>query len=193
MRVLVIDNYGSFTFNLVQMLGGLGAQIEVVRNDGRVAPRLELRPPAAVIISPGPGRPEQAGCCVGVVQRFSGRLAILGVCLGHQAVGVAFGASVCAAPSLVHGKVSRIRHDGSALFAGIPSEFVATRYHSLVVDGGSIGRTELRVAAHSRDGCVMAVRHATHPTFGVQFHPESVLTRLGMRLVANFLEIAAAA
>jgi anthranilate synthase/aminodeoxychorismate synthase-like glutamine amidotransferase len=189
-RVLIADNYDSFTFNLAQAFGSIGAHVEVVRSDAIDVHRLRSSPPQALVISPGPGRPEDAGASLDLISALSGRIPILGVCLGHQAIGAAFGGRITFAPSIVHGKTSRIDHDGGSLFDGIPSPFVATRYHSLVVDEPSIARSPLRTIARSREGLLMAIAHRDHPTFGVQFHPESVLTRHGPRILANFLALA---
>jgi anthranilate synthase/aminodeoxychorismate synthase-like glutamine amidotransferase len=189
-RVVIADNYDSFTFNLAQAFGSFGADVSVVRSDA-IDPRSLLEsPPQALIISPGPGRPEGAGASVDLVATLSGRLPILGVCLGHQAIGAAFGGRITHAPSIVHGKTSRITHEGSTLFEGVPSPFLATRYHSLVVDEPSIAHCALRTIARSQDGLCMAIAHSEHPTFGVQFHPESVLTRCGPRILRNFLALA---
>ena len=185
-RVLVVDNYDSFTYNLVQGFAVIGASVDVRRADAVFPEDVAASPPDALVISPGPGTPERAGNSMALVRRLSGTLPILGVCLGHQAIGAAFGGRVVRAPAVVHGKTSRVAHDGDALFAGIPSPFVATRYHSLVVDEPTLPGV-LRVTARSADGLLMALRHETHRTFGVQFHPESVLTRHGQRLLANFL------
>jgi anthranilate synthase/aminodeoxychorismate synthase-like glutamine amidotransferase len=182
-RVAVIDNYDSFTFNLVQLLAELGAPPAVFRNDEVTIE--ELARHTALVISPGPGEPAAAGISVDAIRRLSGQLPILGVCLGHQAIAEAFGARVVRhAP--VHGKTSFIHHDRAGVFAGLPDPLEATRYHSLVVDPGSLP-PELAVTARTHDGVVMGLRHRTHPTFGVQFHPESVLTAEGPRLVLNFL------
>lgn len=189
-ELLIVDNYDSFTFNLVQMIGAMGAPVRVVRNDILDVEQLQKALPSAVVISPGPGRCEDAGNTVALVRALSGRLPILGVCLGHQAIGAAFGARIVSAPQLVHGKASVIRHDRSALFEGIPSPFVGTRYHSLAVDEPSLAGSGLCVTARTREGLLMAFSHECHPTFGVQFHPESVLTRYGARLVRNFLKLA---
>ena len=191
--ILVLDNYDSFTYNLVQLLGDLGAEIHVRRNDACSESVVNALTPDALVISPGPGKPGEAGDSVEIVRRFSGRIPMLGVCLGHQAIAAAFGACIISTKPPVHGKVSRIRHDASALFAGIPKEFDATRYHSLVVDERTLDSCELRVTARTRSGLLMALRHEHHKTFGVQFHPESVLTFYGPRLVSNFLAIASAA
>ena len=176
--VTIVDNYDSFTYNLAQAFGALGAHVDVVRADAIDADALSARPPHAVVISPGPGTPERAGNSMSIIRRLSGSLPILGVCLGHQAIGAVFGGRVVRAPAVVHGKTSNVSHDGSSLFDGVPSPFVATRYHSLVVDE----------ASRSDDGLLMAFRHRTHATFGVQFHPESVMTKHGPRMLANFLE-----
>ena len=185
-RVLVVDNYDSFTYNLVQGFATIGADVDVRRADAVFAADVAASPPDALVISPGPGTPERAGNSVALVRTLSGRIPILGVCLGHQAIGAAFGGRVIRAPAVVHGKTSRVAHDGDRLFAGIPSPFTATRYHSLVVDEATLPEV-LRVTARSADGLLMALRHEAHRTFGVQFHPESVLTRHGPRLLANFL------
>jgi anthranilate synthase/aminodeoxychorismate synthase-like glutamine amidotransferase len=184
MKVLVIDNYDSFTFNLVQYLGELGAEPIVVRND-------DLKPDEAgeqgfdrLVVSPGPGRPEDAGYSVDFIRTLGTEIPTLGVCLGHQAIAVAFGGSVGLAPEPRHGKVSMITHDGLGLFSGLPNPFEATRYHSLAaVDLPD----ELQVVAHSEDGVVQGIRHRTLPITGVQFHPESIMTTAGMDLLANFL------
>ena len=192
-RVLIADNYDSFTYNLAQAFGALGARVEVVRSDEIDVGRMELDPPHALVISPGPGRPQGAGASLALVERLSGRIPILGVCLGHQAIGQAFGATVVGAPSILHGKTSRITHDGSPLFEGIRNGFRATRYHSLVLDEATIAPTPLRAIARADDGVLMGVAHREHPTFGVQFHPESVLTACGPRMIANFLALAESA
>ncbi|MGH2768370.1 MAG: anthranilate synthase component II [Actinomycetota bacterium] len=185
MKVLLIDNYDSFVYNLAQYLGALGASPAVVRNDASIE-EIESMKPQALVISPGPGRPEEAGCSVESIRRFAGRIPILGVCLGHQAIGVAFGGTVVRARTVMHGKISPILHEGTGVFRGIPSPFEATRYHSLVVDPGSLPE-ELEVSAQTPDGVVMALRHRRFAVEGVQFHPESALTAPGMRLVENFL------
>lgn len=186
--VLVIDNYDSFTFNLVQYLGELGAEVQVRRNDAIDVDGVVALAPRRVVISPGPGRPEAAGITVGVIQRLAGQVPILGVCLGHQAIGQAFGGRVVAAPMPKHGKTSKVTHDGRGIFQGLSSTFEAGRYHSLVVarEGWP---ADLEVAATADDdGVVMALRHRTLPVHGVQFHPESVLTGDGRRMLRNFLE-----
>ena len=186
--VLVIDNYDSFTFNLVQYLGELGAEVQVRRNDAIDVDELVALAPSRVVISPGPGRPEAAGVSIAAIRRLAGRVPILGVCLGHQAIGEAFGGRVVSAPSPKHGKTSTVVHDGRGLFAGLGPTFEAGRYHSLVVahDGWP---DALEVAATAEDdGVVMALRHRALPVHGVQFHPESVLTGDGRRMLRNFLE-----
>ncbi len=188
-RVAVIDNYDSFTYNLVQLLAELGAPPAVHRSDAVTVE--ELARHSAIVISPGPGAPAQAGVSVAAVQALSGRVPILGVCLGHQAIAEAFGGRVVRHVP-VHGKTSWIRHDRSGIFAGLPEPFEATRYHSLVVDATSLP-PDLQVTAWTHDGVVMGIRHRRHPTFGVQFHPESVLTREGPRILVNFLRRRAAA
>ena len=185
--IVVIDNYDSFTYNLVQYLQELGAEVEVYRNDRITVEGIAARGPGAIVISPGPKTPDDAGITLETVRAFSGRVPILGVCLGHQAIGQAFGGRVVRAPSLMHGKTSLIRHDGKTIFAGLPDPFAATRYHSLVVDPQSVP-ADLEVSARTEDGVVMGLRHRRHPTEGVQFHPESILTHEGKALLKNFLE-----
>jgi len=187
MRVLVIDNYDSFTYNLVQYLGELGAEVEVVRNDAMKVEDLDSGRWDRLVISPGPGVPSRAGITPEAVRRLSGRLPILGVCLGHQAIGEVFGGRIGRAPILMHGKISSIRHDGRTVFLGLPNPFEATRYHSLIVERQSVPAC-LEVSAWTDDGIVMGLRHREHPTEGVQFHPESILTLEGKRLLGNFLE-----
>jgi anthranilate synthase component 2 len=186
--ILVIDNYDSFTYNLVQLIGELGAEPETFRNDAITPAGIRARAPRGIIISPGPGTPEDAGISMSVIRELGGEIPILGVCLGHQALGAALGGRVGRAVPL-HGKSSAVRHDGSELFAGVANPFRAGRYHSLVVHGEGLP-TELAVTAWTEDGIVMGLRHRTHPTFGVQFHPESILTQDGRVLLANFLRIA---
>ena len=184
----MIDNYDSFTYNLVQYLGELGSEVEVVRNDAATAQELLARRPAGLVISPGPGDPEQAGVSEPAVRAFAGAgIPVLGVCLGHQAIGTAFGGRIVRARSLMHGKTSPIQHDGRGVFRGLPSPFQATRYHSLVIEGASCPAA-LEVSARSPDGEIMGVRHRELPVEGVQFHPESILTEAGKPLLANFLE-----
>jgi anthranilate synthase component 2 len=188
-KLLVIDNYDSFTYNLVQYLGELGAELDVVRNDAEPLEAMVARRPAGVVISPGPGRPEDAGVTVPAVRAFGeGGTPLLGVCLGHQGIGEAFGGRVVRARTLMHGKTSRIHHDGRGVFAGLPQDFEATRYHSLVVEPASLPAV-LEAAAHTDDGEIMGLRHRTLPIHGVQFHPESILTAEGKRLLGNFLAL----
>jgi anthranilate synthase component 2 len=184
--ILVIDNYDSFTYNLVQYLGELGAKLEVVRNDALDADGVARLAPERIVISPGPGNPDQAGVSLEVIRRLGPTTPILGVCLGHQAIGQAFGATVARARTQMHGKTSEIRHDGRGVFSGLPSPFVATRYHSLVVLADTVPE-ELEVTARAEDGEIMGLRHRRHPIEGVQFHPESILTVEGKRLLGNFL------
>ena len=185
--ILLIDNYDSFTYNLVQYLEEMGARVEVYRNDKITTDEIARLSPEAIVISPGPKTPDEAGVSVEVVRAFSGRMPILGVCLGHQAIGQAFGGRVVRARTLMHGKTSPIVHDGRTIFTGIRSPFEATRYHSLVLDPSRIS-PDLEVSATTDGDVVMALRHRTHPTEGVQFHPESVLTSEGKMLLRNFLE-----
>jgi len=187
--VVVVDNYDSFTYNLVQLLGELGAEVEVYRNDAVTAAQIAARDPEALVLSPGPCTPDQAGVCNDVLRELSHRVPVLGVCLGHQCIGQAFGGQVVLAPREVHGKTSEVWHDGRTLFAGLPNPFRATRYHSLVVDPRSLP-PELEVSARSPDGLVMGLRHRWRPVEGVQFHPESVLTDCGRELLGNFLKLA---
>ena len=195
-KVLLVDNYDSFTFNLVQRLGELGATVEVVRNDALSSNEILERRPDRIVLSPGPCTPNEAGVCLELVARACGlggfvrprrAIPILGVCLGHQSIGQAFGARVIRARAPVHGKAEEIVHDQSALFRGLSRRFAAGRYHSLVVEEKTLPR-ELRVCARTKDGIVMALRHTKLPVFGVQFHPESILTPEGQTLLRNFLE-----
>lgn len=185
--VAIIDNYDSFTYNLVQYLGELGAHTTVFRNDDLTAAELADMGPAAVVISPGPGTPDTAGISLEVVQTLGPTTPLLGVCLGHQAVGQAFGGRVVRAPTVMHGKVSRIHHSGRGLFAGLPDPIEATRYHSLVVERSSLPE-DLEVTAWTDDGVVMGMRHRDHPVEGLQFHPESIATPHGKVLLGAFLE-----
>ena len=186
--LLLLDNYDSFTYNLYQYLGELGADTRVVRNDEISAEAaIDLRP-EAIVISPGPGTPEQAGISLELIRRAAGRVPLLGVCLGHQALGQAFGGRVVRAPVLMHGKTSPIHHDGRTVFAGLPDPFTATRYHSLIVERDSVPDC-LEVSAWTVGGIVMGLRHRTFPLEGVQFHPESILTAAGKDLLRNFLEL----
>lgn len=187
--LLVIDNYDSFTFNLVQYLGELGAATTVRRNDRITLEEIEEMQPEAIVISPGPCTPNEAGISVECVQRFAGRYPILGVCLGHQAIGQAFGGRVVRARYPMHGKTSEIYHDGRTVYAGLPQPFRAARYHSLVVEEATLPEC-LEVTARTADGEVMGVRHRDYLVEGVQFHPESILTPWGKRLLKNFLDLA---
>jgi anthranilate synthase component 2 len=183
----MIDNYDSFTYNLVQYLGELGAGVDVVRNDVETVGALLARRPEGLVVSPGPGRPADAGVSLEAVRRFGeAGVPVLGVCLGHQAIGEAFGGRIVRARTIMHGKVSRISHDGKGVFAGLSQPFEATRYHSLVIDPDAVPDV-LEVAARTEDGEIMGVRHRTLPIHGIQFHPESILTREGKDLLANFL------
>ena len=189
-RVLMVDNYDSFTYNLVQYLLELGAEVTVWRNDAFTWEELDALAPDAVVVSPGPCTPTEAGVSVPLIQRLSGRIPLLGVCLGHQAIGQAFGGRVVRAPLIMHGKTSAVAHDGSGVFAGLPEGVVCTRYHSLVVEDPP---AELRVNAWVDEvgqRTIMGLRHAEHPTWGVQFHPESVLTERGHDMLRNFLALA---
>jgi len=190
-RVLVIDNYDSFVYNLVQELGELGADPVVHRNDAIDVAGIRAAAPDAVLISPGPGRPDEAGVSLSVISELAGVIPILGVCLGHQAIGQAFGGDVVRAPTLMHGKTSAIHHDGAGVFADLPDPFTATRYHSLVVEPTTVPDV-LEVTARTSDGVIMGLRHRTLAVEGVQFHPESLLTLEGPSLLANFLATAAA-
>ncbi|HNQ35009.1 MAG TPA: aminodeoxychorismate/anthranilate synthase component II [bacterium] len=185
---LLIDNYDSFTYNIFQALSELGARVKVVRNDRIESAAISRLRPDRIIISPGPGRPEDAGISVEVIRRFAGKLPILGVCLGHQAIGYAFGGRIIRAPTLMHGKVSMIRHRGQGVFLGLPDPFEATRYHSLVVDRKSLPAS-LQVTAWTDSGLIMGLQHENFQVFGVQFHPESILTGEGSKLLANFLRV----
>ena len=188
-RVIVIDNYDSLVYNLVQYVGELGAEPLVYRHDELSVDEIVSLDPDAVLISPGPGRPEDAGVSNAVIERFAGERPILGVCLGHQCIGQVFGGEIVRASAVMHGKTSMISHDGAGVLAGLPNPFEATRYHSLVVDRASVPDV-FEVTAESEDGTVMALRHRELPIEGVQFHPESVLTHAGKDLLANFLAMA---
>jgi anthranilate synthase/aminodeoxychorismate synthase-like glutamine amidotransferase len=187
MKVLLLDNYDSFTYNLAQYLGELGHAPAVHRNDEIALGDVESMGPDRIVISPGPGRPEDAGITIEVIRQFGARIPILGVCLGHQGIGHAFGGDVVRAPVLMHGKVSSIQHDGRGVFAGVSQPFVAGRYHSLIVADPPPG--VLEISARTDDGIIMGLRHREWPVHGVQFHPESVLTGEGRRILRNFLEL----
>jgi len=190
-RILVIDNYDSFTYNLVQYLGELGVEPLVHRHDALTLEQIGDLDPAGVVISPGPGTPDDAGLSMDVIRSFAGRRPVLGVCLGHQCIAQVFGGRIVRAPQVMHGKTSLIRHDGSGVFADLPDPLEATRYHSLVVDRASVP-AELEITAETDDGTIMGLRHREHAVEGVQFHPESILTVSGHDLLRNFLEQVAA-
>ncbi len=186
--ILLLDNYDSFTYNLAQCLGQLGQELEVRRNDRITLDEIAEMRPARIVISPGPCTPQEAGISIPLVQRFAGKIPILGVCLGHQAIGAAFGGRVIRAPKIMHGKTSEIAHDGKTIFRRVPQHFIATRYHSLIVERKSLPR-ELEISAETADHTVMGLRHRKLLVEGVQFHPESVLTGVGMQLLRNFLAL----
>jgi anthranilate synthase/aminodeoxychorismate synthase-like glutamine amidotransferase len=185
--ILVLDNYDSFTYNLVQYLGELGAEVAVFRNDEISIEEVERLQPSQIVISPGPCTPNEAGITLGLIARLAGRVPLLGVCLGHQAIGQAFGGKVVRAKQVMHGKTSRIRHDGKGVFAEIDDDFVATRYHSLVVERASLPAC-LEVTAESEDGEIMGLRHRGQALEGVQFHPEALLTEHGHKMLENFIK-----
>ncbi len=188
--ILVIDNYDSFTYNLVQYLGELGAELQVFRNNKITLDEIENKKPEKILIWPGPCTPKEAGISVEVIRKFSGRMPILGVCLGHQSVGQAFGGKIIRAPRLFHGKTSEIFHDGRTVFQGIEKPFTATRYHSLIVERESLPDCfEISAWTEDEDNVIMGLRHKNHPTEGVQFHPESILTDAGKKLLDNFLKL----
>ena len=187
----ILDNYDSFTYNLVQYLGEMGEQVEVRRNDQVTIPQIEAMRPKRILLSPGPRTPQEAGISIPLIRHFAGKLPILGVCLGHQALGAAYGAPIIRARRLMHGKTSAVEHDGKTIFAGLPSPFIATRYHSLIVEESRLPK-DLEITARTReDGTevIMGLRHRQFPVEGVQFHPESVLTLEGKKLLANFLSL----
>ena len=186
MKLLMVDNYDSFTFNLVQYFGELGEDVKVVRNDEVDVAAIDAMRPAALVLSPGPCTPAEAGVCVDAIRAFAGKLPILGVCLGHQAIGAALGGKVVRAERLMHGKADVVSHDGRGVYAALPEHFSVIRYHSLALERASLPR-ELEVTARSEDGEIMGVRHRTLPIEGVQFHPESILTEHGHALLRNFL------
>ncbi len=187
--ITLIDNYDSFTYNLVQFIGDLGHSCEVIRNDSLSAAQVIAKRPEAIILSPGPCTPNEAGICLELIASAPSDLPILGVCLGHQAIGQAFGGTVVRAPQIMHGKLSDIDHAGSGIFSGLPSPLRITRYHSLIVDRNSLPNC-LEVTAESADGLIMALSHKERPVFGVQFHPESIASQDGHRLLGNFLQLA---
>jgi anthranilate synthase component 2 len=187
--ITLIDNYDSFTYNLVHYLGDLGVTCRVYRNDQISVAQVLAEKPQAIVLSPGPCTPNEAGICLKLIKKNDGRIPLLGVCLGHQAIGQAYGGKVIRAPKLMHGKVSTIYNSGEGIFAGVPSEFTATRYHSLLVEEKTLPPA-LRITATTSDGLIMALQHQTQPVFGVQFHPESIASDCGHALLANFLRIA---
>ncbi|MBA4601270.1 anthranilate synthase component II [Thermoactinomyces mirandus] len=186
--ILVVDNYDSFTYNLVQYLGELGEEIEVVRNDTITVDEINERKPEKIVLSPGPGTPDQAGICLDLIKSLSGQVPILGVCLGHQAIAQAFGGKVIQANRLMHGKTSRVSHDGRSIFQGIPSPITVARYHSLIVSSRHLSN-ELEISAETDQGEIMAIRHRYLPIEGVQFHPESILSEYGRQILANFIQV----
>lgn len=186
--IFVLDNYDSFTFNLVQYMGELGAHVDVRRNDELTVEEVAALKPEKIVLSPGPCTPQEAGISIELIRALAGKVPILGVCLGHQAIGAAFGGRVVRAPQLMHGKTSAVEHDGKTIFAGIASPMTCTRYHSLIVEEQGLPR-DLEISARTADGTIMGLRHRSYPVEGVQFHPESVLTADGKRLIQNFLEM----
>jgi para-aminobenzoate synthetase component 2 len=186
--ILLLDNYDSFTYNLAQYLGELGCELEVRRNDKITLEEIARRKPERIVISPGPCTPSEAGISVELIRRFAGKIPILGVCLGHQAIGEAFGGKVIRAKKILHGKTSEVSHDGKTIFRGLPKPFTATRYHSLIVERKSLPRV-LEISAETADGTIMGLRHRKLRVEGVQFHPESVLTGQGMEILRNFLTL----
>lgn len=187
--ILLVDNYDSFTYNLFQYFSQIGNKVEVFRNDKIDLNRISELKPKGIVLSPGPGRPEDSGVCIDILKELPGKLPIFGVCLGHQAIGLVHGGKVVNAPSIMHGKVSLIEHDGKDIYKSLPSPFLATRYHSLVIEPESLP-AELEVSSKTQDGVIMGVRHKTKPhLYGVQFHPESIMTQNGLELVRNFSRI----
>jgi len=187
MKILMIDNFDSFTYNLVQYLGELGAQVEVARNNAVTIADIEKINPDGIVISPGPGVPEDAGISCRIIEELSTAFPIFGVCLGHQTIGQVFGGRIVHAPILMHGKTSKIFHEGKSIFAGLPEPFVATRYHSLIIDADSVPEC-LEVIANTHDNIIMGIRHRELPVIGVQFHPESIISEYGKELIDNFLK-----
>ena len=186
--VFVLDNYDSFTYNLVQYMGELGAEMTIRRNDELTVEEVAALAPERIVLSPGPCTPQEAGISIELVKHFAGKIPVLGVCLGHQAIGAAFGGSVVRAPKLMHGKTSAVDHDGRTIFSGLTSPMTCTRYHSLIVSEKGLPEV-LEITARSEDGTIMGLRHREFPVEGVQFHPESALTQDGKRLIGNFLEL----
>jgi para-aminobenzoate synthetase component 2 len=188
LMILLLDNYDSFTYNLAQYLGQMGQELLIRRNDKITLDEIAERAPERIVISPGPCTPKEAGVSVPLIERFAGKIPILGVCLGHQSIGAAFGGRVIRAPKVMHGKTSEIHHDSKTVFRGLPQNFQATRYHSLIVERKSLPR-DLEISAETADGTIMGLRHRTLKVEGVQFHPESVLTEVGLQLLRNFLDL----
>lgn len=188
MKILLLDNYDSFTYNLVHYIGELGAEVAVHRNDQITVDKVMKLKPDAIVISPGPGTPQQSGICLDLIKQASGKIPILGVCLGHQAIGEAFGGKVVRAPAPMHGKVSSIYHEGLTVFKGLPIPFSATRYHSLIVDRASLPDSLEITAITADDGLIMGLSHKQHNTHGVQFHPESIASEYGHEIIGNFLK-----
>ncbi len=186
--ILVIDNYDSFTYNLVQLVAAVNDDYRVVRNDKITLDEIKQLKPTHILISPGPGRPENAGICIDVIKQFGADIPIFGVCLGHQAIGFAFGCKIVRAPVLMHGKTSMIYHDAKSIFQNIENPFEATRYHSLIIERQSI-TTDLVITSETKEGIIMGVRHTKYPIEGIQFHPESILTKVGEKLINNWLQI----
>jgi anthranilate synthase/aminodeoxychorismate synthase-like glutamine amidotransferase len=187
--ILIIDNYDSFTYNLVHLVGRHTDDLEVIRNDDRTIEEVEAMAPDGVLISPGPGRPAEAGLTEPVIEALGDTTPILGVCLGHQAIGEVFGGDIVQADTLMHGKTSPVQHTGDGLFDGVDPTFEATRYHSLVVDRETFPHDALEITAETDDGTIMGLRHRTHPLYGIQFHPESVMTKAGPTIVENWLSV----
>ena len=187
MKVLIIDNYDSFTYNLVQAFGALGARVSVIRNNEVTVAEIESLRPARIVLSPGPGGPEDAGICVDVIKRFAGRIDILGVCLGHQCIGAAYGARIVHAARLMHGKTSAIFHSGDSILKGLPNPFTAARYHSLAVSARGLPAA-LRIIATAEDGTIMGLQSRAHHVIGIQFHPESFMTKGGLKILGTFLK-----
>jgi len=186
--IFVLDNYDSFTYNLVQYMGELGAEMTIRRNDELTVDEVEALAPERIVLSPGPCTPQEAGISIDLIKRMAGKTPILGVCLGHQAIGAAFGGDVVRAPKIMHGKASEVEHDGKTIFSGLSSPMTCTRYHSLIVSENNLPEV-LEVSARTADGTIMGLRHREYPVEGVQFHPESVLTSDGKHLIKNFLEL----
>ncbi|PQJ34184.1 anthranilate/aminodeoxychorismate synthase component II [Salinibacter sp. 10B] len=187
--ILIIDNYDSFTYNLVHLVGRHTDDLEVIRNDDKTIEEVEAMAPDGILISPGPGRPSEAGLTEPVIEALGDRTPLLGVCLGHQAIGEVFGGTIVQADELMHGKTSPVSHNGKGLFANVDPMFDATRYHSLVVDRDTFPHDALKITAEAEDGTIMGLRHRTHPLYGIQFHPESVMTKAGPTIIENWLSM----